>query len=168
MHGGTVMAHSEGPGMGSEFVLRLPVLVHAPAQVAPSFAKPATTPPRRVLVVDDNEDSASSLAKLLKMMGNHTRVAHDGLAAVTAAEEFRPDVVLLDIGLPGLNGYDACQRIRQQPWGKDTVMVALTGWGQEDDRRRSREVGFDHHLVKPLDYDALLMVLGSKTTEPVG
>jgi PAS domain S-box-containing protein len=168
MHGGTVTAHSEGPGMGSEFVVRLPILVSPPGPVAPSPAELSPAPPRRVLVVDDNEDSASSLAKLLRMTGNETRIAHDGLAAVTSAEEFRPDVVLLDIGLPLLNGYDACQRIRQQSWGKDIVMVALTGWGQEDDRRRSKAVGFDHHLVKPLDYAALMMVLSSKTSEPVG
>src|SRR5262249_8104745 len=115
----------------------------------------------------DNEDAASSLAALLKMTGNETEIAHDGLEAVQAAERFRPDLILLDIGLPKLNGFDVCQRIREQPWGKEIVMVALTGWGQEDDRRRSKEAGFDHHMVKPLDYGALMKLLSERIKAPV-
>src|SRR5262249_47579200 len=107
----------------------------------------------------DNRDSASSLAMLLSITGNETQTAHDGLEAVEAAEKFRPDVVLLDIGLPKLNGLAACRRIREQTWGKNVVMVALTGWGQDDDRRQSREAGFDHHMVKPVDYDAHMRLL---------
>ena len=98
---------------------------------------------------------------MLELMGNQIQKVHDGLAAVEAAESFRPDIILLDIGLPKLNGYDACGLIRQQPWSKGMVIVALTGWGQEEDRRRSREAGFDHHLVKPPDLEALLQLMGS-------
>ena len=103
---------------------------------------------------------------LLKITGNETHTAHDGLEAVEAAEQFRPDVVLLDIGLPKLNGYDAARRIREQPWGKDMVLVALTGWGQEEDRRKSKDAGFDRHMVKPVDLDALMTLLASLPSEP--
>ena len=96
---------------------------------------------------------------LLRITGNETYTAHDGLEAVEAAEKLRPDVILLDIGLPKLNGYDACRRIREQPWGKNMVLVALTGWGQDDDRRRSKDAGFDHHMVKPVEYTALMKLL---------
>ena len=115
--------------------------------------------PRRVLIVDDNRDAAESLAMLLDIAGHATHVAHDGLAAIEAAEAFRPQVVLLDIGLPKLSGHDAARRIRQQPWGRDMLLVALTGWGQDDDRRKSMETGFDHHLVKPIDLESLNAVL---------
>ena len=107
-----------------------------------------------------------SLGMMLKLMGNETRTAHDGLAAVEAAEEFRPDVILLDIGLPKLNGYEACRRIREQPWSKGMVIVALTGWGQDEDRRRSAEAGFDHHMVKPVEVDALEKVLATPNVRP--
>ena len=116
---------------------------------------------RRVLIVDDNADSAETLATLLQIGGNETRTAHDGLAAVAAAEAFRPEVALLDIGLPGLNGWDTARRIREQPWGKTMILVALTGWGQEEDRRKSKDAGFDHHMVKPVDIDALLKMLAA-------
>ncbi len=106
-------------------------------------------------MVDDNRDAATSLIMMLSLLGHDTRMAHDGGEAVELAEEFRPDLVLLDIGLPKLNGYDACRRIRQEPWGQGMVIVAATGWGQEEDRRRSREAGFDHHMVKPVDLAAL-------------
>jgi CheY-like chemotaxis protein len=143
--------------------VRLPILVektklHPPS--APKAIKPATAS-HRILVVDDNGDSAKSLARLLKITGNATHVAHDGLEAVDAAQQFRPDVVLLDIGLPRLNGFDACRRIREQPWGKNMVLVALTGWGQDEDRRKSKDAGFDHHMVKPVDYDVLMNLLAS-------
>ena len=110
-------------------------------------------------MVDDNHDSATSMCMMLDLMGNETHTAHDGLAAVEAAEEFRPDMILLDIGLPKLNGYDACRRIREQPWSKGMVIVALTGWGQDEDRRRSQEAGFDHHLVKPVDAAEIIRLL---------
>jgi CheY-like chemotaxis protein len=108
-------------------------------------------PKHRILVVDDNRDGAASLAMLLTVLGNDTRTAHDGLQGVELAEAFRPDLIVLDIGLPRLNGYEACRRLREKPWAKNTVIVAATGWGQEEDRRRSAEAGFDHHLVKPVD-----------------
>ncbi|HEX4826533.1 MAG TPA: response regulator [Candidatus Polarisedimenticolaceae bacterium] len=115
----------------------------------------------KFLVVDDNVDSAASLAMLLSIEGNETHTAHDGLEALEAAEKHRPEIVLMDIGLPKMNGFDTAQRIREQPWGKDMTLVALTGWGQEEDRRRSMDAGFDGHLVKPVDFDDLMTLLGS-------
>jgi len=161
MHGGSIEARSEGIGKGSEFIVRLPLPIEKPAvgQSAGTPGKEQPTAARRILIVDDNRDSTESLALLLKISGNVTRTAYDGLEAVEAAERFQPDVVLLDIGLPKLNGNDAARRIREQPWGKDMMLVALTGWGQEDDRRRSKEAGFDHHMVKPVDYSALMTLL---------
>ena len=163
MHDGTVEARSEGPGRGSEFVVRLPLLAERPeaAPQATPAAKERAAVARRMLVVDDNVDSAESLTMLLQVSGHETHTAHDGLEAVAVAERFRPEVVLLDIGLPRLNGYDAARRIREQPWGKDMVLIALTGWGQEADRRKSKEAGFDLHMVKPVDLDALVRLLGS-------
>jgi PAS domain S-box-containing protein len=163
MHGGAIDVHSDGPGRGSEFVVRLPVLAGAAEEpsrpVAP--ARAAAVARRRLLIVDDNEDGAESLAMLLAFHGHETHKAYDGVEAIAAAERLRPDVVLLDIGLPGLNGYEACRRIREQSWGKEIFLVALTGWGTDEDRQRSREAGFDTHMVKPVDYDALLDLLAS-------
>ena len=159
LHGGSVTARSDGPGRGSEFVVRLPA-VPTPAAVERDDATgPTVVPRRRILVVDDNVDGAGSLATMLDLMGNETRTAHDGLDAVAAAAAFRPDVILMDIGMPRLNGFDACRRIRAEEWGKDVVLVAQTGWGLEDDRRKSAEAGFDHHLVKPVDPTALMKLL---------
>jgi PAS domain S-box-containing protein len=161
MHGGTVDASSEGPGLGSTFVVRLPILVEmreATQLPAPTLGK-HTAGPRRILVVDDNTDSAETLAKLLRLTGHETWLAYDGLQAIEAAEQFRPDLVLLDIGLPRLNGFDACRRIREHVWGRDMVLVALTGWGQEGDRRKTKDAGFDHHMTKPVDYNALMHLL---------
>jgi PAS domain S-box-containing protein len=162
MHEGTVEARSEGLGRGSEFVVRLPILADAPAPaVAETVGADAPRARRRVLIVDDNRDGAESLALMLQFSGHETHVVHDGRDAVDAAERFAPDAVLLDIGLPTLNGYEVCRRIREQPWGKDLVLVAVTGWGQGEDRRRSREAGFDAHIVKPVDHEALLELLAS-------
>ena len=161
-HGGTVDVHSDGLGRGSEFAVRLPIVVETPKPLAPvtvSESTPAVG--RRILIVDDNEDGAESLAMLLQFGGHETQKAHDGVAALAAAERFRPDVVLLDIGLPRLNGHEVCRRIRQEPWGKDMVLVAFTGWGQEEDRQRSREAGFNTHMVKPVDHDLLEKLLAS-------
>src|SRR5262245_581519 len=119
-----------------------------------------------ILVVDDNKDAALSLSALLRIMGHATATASDGLEAITAAETFRPDVALLDIGLPKLNGYEACTRIREQPWGQGMVLIAVTGWGQEDDKRRSREAGFNFHLVKPVDPAALEKLLAGLLLTP--
>ena len=118
-------------------------------------------PARRILVVDDNRVSAVSLAILLQMTGNETRTAHDGLEAVEAAATFQPDVVLLDIGLPKLNGYEAARKIRDQSWGKNMVLVAVTGWGQDEDRQKSRDAGFNGHMVKPVDHAELMNLLQS-------
>jgi CheY-like chemotaxis protein len=115
------------------------------------------------LIVDDNRDSADSLGSMLRIMGNDTRIAYDGEAAVEAATAFRPDLILLDIGLPKLNGYEVCRRIRDQPWGKGMVLIALTGWGQEDDIRRSQQAGFDHHMVKPVEPNALTKLLARQS-----
>jgi PAS domain S-box-containing protein len=160
MHDGSIEAHSAGLGHGSEFIVRLPITAEgetAPPQVI--RAEPAKDKPRRILVVDDNRDSATSLAVLLKLSGNETHTAFDGQEALQAAETFRPDLVLLDIGLPKLNGYEVARRLRKEAWGKSMVLVALTGWGQEEDRQKSKAVGFDGHLVKPVAYDALLKLL---------
>ena len=161
MHGGTVTARSEGRGLGSEFEVRLPVLEAAPDVLEPEPREAAETGARRILVVDDNRDSADSIATLLQLSGHRTFMAHDGLAAVEEAERLRPDVVLLDVGLPKMSGIDACKRIRSHAWGKAIVIVALTGWGQDNDRRNTREAGFDAHLVKPVDYGDLLQLLSA-------
>src|SRR5581483_629934 len=162
LHGGTVAAHSPGPGHGSTFTVRLPVALTAargpdhPAEAAEPVPRVAAL---RILVVDDNRDAAASLGMLLRLMGNDVRTAHDGEEAVARADEFRPDVVLLDIGLPKLNGYEAARRLRDRPWGRRAVLIATTGWGQDQDRHRSRDAGFDHHLVKPVDPADLLRLL---------
>jgi CheY-like chemotaxis protein len=117
---------------------------------------------RRILIADDNRDFALSLAVMLKLMGNVTQTAHDGLEAVEAAAAFHPDVILLDIGMPRLNGYDAARRIRSEPWGKSILMVAITGWGQDEDMRQSHEAGFDHHLVKPVEPATLEKLLANR------
>jgi PAS domain S-box-containing protein len=161
MHGGSVQAESAGEGKGAEFVVRLPI--HEPRPAASPEPAPAREPSaaRRILVVDDNHDSAESLAMLLSITGNQTSTAHDGAEALDAAARHRPDVVLLDIGLPTLNGYEVCRRIREEPWGKEMVLIALTGWGQDEDRRKSQEAGFDGHLVKPVNYPALMALLAT-------
>jgi PAS domain S-box-containing protein len=165
MHGGTVEVHSDGLGHGSEFVVRLPALEEAsPPRPRPAAGKAAPAPGHRILIVDDNEDGAESLAMMLQLGGHETHTAHDGLDAVAAAERLRPHAVLLDIGLPGLNGYEVCRRIRENPWGKDLVLVAVTGWGQEADRARSRDAGFDAHIVKPVDPEALMKLLSDLPT----
>jgi CheY-like chemotaxis protein len=162
LQGGTVEAFSDGLGRGSEFVVRLPAVGEAAASVSrPASGEAAPGMRRRVLIVDDNEDGAASLALLLELGGHETYKAHDGEQALEVAEQRRPDAILLDIGLPGMNGYEVCRRLRQQPWGKDAFLVALTGWGQEEDRQRSEEAGFDEHMVKPADHDVLMNLLAS-------
>jgi CheY-like chemotaxis protein len=163
MHGGDVEARSEGPGRGAQFTVRLPrAAVVAPP--APS-AEPLPAPPphavsRRVLVADDNRDAAESLSMLLRLMGNDVRTVHDGIKAVEEAAVFRPDVILLDIGMPRLNGYEAAKLIREQQWSTGTMIVALTGWGQEEDKRRALDAGFDRHFTKPLDPAQLQKLIG--------
>jgi CheY-like chemotaxis protein len=158
LHHGTIEAHSSGPGMGTEFIVRLPVLDVRPA-VSPTDVPPAEKPvagsKHRILVVDDNVDSAQSLGLLLTRLGHEIQIAHDGLEAVQAAGVFHPQVVLLDIGLPKMNGYEAAREIRRQPGGNNVILIALTGWGHEEDKRRAVEAGFDHHITKPVDVRAL-------------
>ena len=169
MHDGTVEAHSGGANQGSEFVVRLPIAASGVRIEEPSAnpkSEVGNSGSRRILVVDDNRDSAVSLAMLLKLTGHETHTAFDGLEAVEAAGTFRPDVVLLDIGLPKLNGYDACRKIREQPWGKGMVLIALTGWGQDEDRRKSLEAGFSGHLVKPVELDILTNLLAELLPTP--
>lgn len=123
--------------------------------------KPTSQAPLRILVVDDNIDAAKMLGLVVKVLGNSVRLAHDGRDAIVAAEEFRPDLILMDIGMPHMNGYEAVRHLRAQSWGKDLYIVALTGWGQEEDRRKSKEAGFNQHLVKPVDPAELQRLLGS-------
>ncbi|HEV8577921.1 MAG TPA: PAS domain S-box protein [Thermoanaerobaculia bacterium] len=169
LHGGGIEAHSEGPGRGSEFIVRLPVVAEKgmpEAATRREADEPRVMSKRRLLIVDDLKDTADSLAMLLNMKGHDVHTAYDGEEAIAAAAKLRPEVVLLDIGMPKLNGYDACRHIREQSWGEGVFIVALTGWGQEDDRRATEEAGFDHHMVKPVDPAALLQLLASLPAEP--
>ena len=167
MHGGSVRAISAGIGQGSEFILHLPIsgnpMSHS-SNHSPHTSTDMNT--RRILVVDDNEDSALSLSLLFEITGDQTHTVHDGAAAVSAAESFHPDIILLDIGLPKMDGYEAAKAIRQQPWGQDMIIVALTGWGQQEDRRKSKAAGFNAHLVKPVDHDQLLQQLTELSEKP--
>jgi signal transduction histidine kinase len=159
MHRGTVTAHSEGIGHGSEFVIRLPRIIDQGVTIVDGMTRPDPGKPaqrgRRILVADDNRDALESLATLLQINGHEVHTAADGAIAIELAAQLRPEVALLDLGMPRFDGYEVARRIRAEAWGKQTVLVALTGWGQDEDRRRSREAGFDSHLVKPLDLDAL-------------
>jgi CheY-like chemotaxis protein len=167
MHGGSVEARSAGPGQGSEFIVRLPAVVGLLSDPPKCHdATPLAANQRRILVIDDNETAAHVLAMLLKALGNEVRTAFDGLTGIEMAREFRPDIILLDIGMPKLNGYETARRIREQIWGKSMVLAALTGWGQEEDKRRTREAGFDHHFVKPIEPEVLHKLLAEY--EPKG
>jgi PAS domain S-box-containing protein len=169
LQGGTVEAHSAGPGEGSEFIVRLPALA-AGAPRRPPATRPGdrASPGRRVLVVEDNVDAATSLATLLEIMGHEVRLAHDGEQGVAAAEEIRPDLILMDLGLPRIDGCEATRRIRARPWGHEPFITALTGWGSEDDKRRTCEAGFDRHLVKPVDIGELKDLVAGISAEPRG
>jgi CheY-like chemotaxis protein len=160
LHGGTVEAHSDGVNRGSEFVVRLPAAAVEPATMVNGGPAAVARPPLRVLVVDDNVDAAESLAAVLRTAGHTVRTAHNGPAAIGAAAGMRPDAVLLDIGLPGMDGYEVARAVRRGPAG-GAVLIAVTGYGHEDDRRRSKEAGFDHHLVKPVDPAELLDLLAA-------
>jgi CheY-like chemotaxis protein len=161
LHGGSIEASSEGYGRGSEFVVHLPLAQSAgSAQLENMDTRSAGDGGgHRILVVDDNCDAADSLAMILQIRGNDTRTAYDGLAALDVAAAFRPDVVLLDIGMPKLNGYDTARRLRTQPWGRNITLIALTGWGQDEDRQQSQAAGFNFHLVKPIEPAALEKLL---------
>lgn len=180
MHGGSVAVFSDGRGKGATFTVRLPAEQSAVERVvrslegqSPVLSPHAIEPPalvgssqRRVLVVDDNTDAALALTQVLTLSGNRTQVVHDGPEAIEAARQFRPDVVLLDIGLPSMTGHDVCRAICAEALDEKPLMVAVTGWGQDHDRQRSAEAGFDHHLVKPIDYDALTRLLEALPSAP--
>ncbi|HSJ98821.1 MAG TPA: ATP-binding protein [Myxococcota bacterium] len=165
MHGGRVEARSGGPGAGSEFVVTLPLAPSTAragaAESERADARPAMNAPRRVLVVDDNQDAGESLEMLLRVLGVESRVVHDGESALATLRAFRPEMVLLDLGMPGMDGYEVVRRIRERPEDGEPVVIALTGWGQPEDRRRTREAGFDHHLVKPVGLDVLQSLLAA-------
>ena len=166
LHGGRVEAKSAGTGRGSEFIVRLPILVNivaASRRPSQSNGRAEDKLDARILIADDNKDSAESLAMLLQLRGADVRTVHDGLEAVETAEVFQPDLVLLDIGMPKLNGYDAARRIRETPWAAKATIVAMTGWGQPDDKRRAADAGFDHHLTKPIEPKLLDDVLAQLT-----
>ena len=170
MHGGSVEAFSDGPGRGSEFVVQVPVS-EAPRQEPPGNGVAEGTPhhaSRRILVVDDNVDAAESLALILKLQGDEVRTAHDGPAALEVARAFQPEVILLDIGLPGMSGYEVARTLREEPPFEEALVVAMTGYGQDEDRRRSQESGFDHHLVKPVQPDALYKLLADANVLAAG
>ena len=160
-HGGTLTARSAGSGRGSEFMVRLPILTQQPLVRSPTplLPRPAPVSLPRLLLVDDSLDAVESLAALLSQAGYEVRTAHDGVSALAEAAAYRPDVILLDIGLPGLSGLDVCRTIRAEPWGKGMLVIALTGWGQHDDRLRTSQAGFDGHLLKPVDYAVLTKLL---------
>ena len=160
MHGGRITAASGGPGLGSTFEIRLPIAAEVEASIRAIGVKDELPVSRlRMLVVDDNRDSVDSLATLLRLMGNDVHMAFDGVEAVHAAHTYKPDVMLLDVGLPLRNGYEVARLIRGEAWGRNMVLIALTGWGQEQVRKQSREAGFDHHLVKPVDPKALMALV---------
>jgi len=171
LHGGHVEAHSAGPGHGARFTVHLPLPGDAP-NASPSGDDDTATPdPRRarILVADDNRDAASSLATLLTLDGHDVRIANDGARALVEAEAFRPHIALLDIGMPKHNGYDVARAIRAADWGRSMVLVAVTGWGQSEDKRRAKEAGFDHHFTKPLDLDVLgAFVTDALARQPAG
>ncbi len=169
MHGGEISAHSDGEGRGTRFEVELPVATGAVCPLEIRIHRhgiaPQSATPRRVVLIDDNEDAAESLAKVLAMHGHQVRTAYDGEQGLALVEQLRPHLVLCDIGMPRLNGFETARRIRNEPWGEELVLVALTGWGQFDDRQRSAAAGFDLHLVKPVDTDVLLQLLdGVQTT----
>ncbi len=162
LHGGSVTARSDGAGQGATFVVRMPVVTEPGAETAPSPGRETAADPcpsRKILVADDNDDAAESLAMLLRTLGHQAVTANDGLEALEFAQTGEFDLALLDIGMPRLNGYDLAAQIREQPWGRDILLVALTGWGQESDKRRALESGFNNPLPKPVDAEQLIAIL---------
>jgi signal transduction histidine kinase len=163
MHGGTVTAHSEGPGRGTEFTVRIPALATQKVGGSPINAPGPIVigEPRRILVADDNRDAAESLELQLQLAGHDVRIVHDGVQALAVANDFKPHIVLLDLGMPKMDGYETARTIRRHSWGKSVALIALTGWGQPQDRERTAEAGFDLHLVKPVHEAQLFEALGS-------
>jgi signal transduction histidine kinase len=170
MHGGSVTAHSDGPGRGTAFTIRLPALA-AQKVVASLVSAPepiVVVEPRRILVADDNHDAAESLTLQLQLAGHEVRTAHDGVEALAVAKEFTPHIVVLDLGMPKMDGYETARMMRLSSWGKSAVLIALTGWGQQQDRRRTAEAGFDLHLVKPVSESQLFQALASTSRDRRG
>ena len=162
LHGGSVEARSDGLGHGSEFLVRLPLASSGARTERPpdrNVLSPSPSRRYRILVADDNEDAVTTLALLLRHLGHDVRTAENGAQAVAVATTFQPEVALLDVGMPELDGHEACRRIRAQPGGDTMVLVAVSGWGQDEDKRRARDAGFQHHLVKPVDPAALAALL---------
>ena len=170
MHGGRIEARSDGVGKGAEFVARLPIVNVAPRIQSTTDSardRSASVQTCRILVADDNRDAAESMSTVLRLMGNEVRTVHDGEQAVEEAAAFRPDMVLLDIGMPRLNGYDAARRIRAERWGKSIMVVAMTGWGQDEDKRLASEAGFDRHFTKPVNpADLEQLIAGLRSGSP--
>jgi CheY-like chemotaxis protein len=167
LHGGEIVARSEGTGHGSEFEIRLPRLdLDLPAPSPGQLGAGAASRKRSIVVVDDNDDAASSMAMLLRLMGHEVSVEHDGESALRRIEDERPDIILLDIGLPGMSGYAVAERLRKTPAGRAAKLYALTGYGQDEDRRRSAEAGFDGHLVKPVLPGDLFALIESTPAAP--
>lgn len=164
MHGGTVDAYSEGPGKGSEFVIRLPVLSNDGTRdpVPLSQQEGADGRKLQVLVVDDNQDAADSLTALLELDGFDARAVYDGASAIAAVEAQAPDMIIMDLGMPGMDGYETARAIRQIAGAERILLLALTGWGQGDARRRTAEAGFDHHLVKPVELEQIVRLAGAR------
>jgi CheY-like chemotaxis protein len=158
MHGGTVEARSDGPGLGSEFIVKLPLMTETHVSSVAS-RRVDSLPARRILIVDDSRDGGESLAILLRVLGAEVALAHSGRDALDCVESFKPEVVLLDIGMPGMDGYEVARRIRSNPANRRLSLIALTGWGQDEDRKRSVAAGFNHHLVKPADIEQLRQLL---------
>ncbi len=164
MHGGSVDAYSAGPGQGSEFIVRLPVLDAGATRQPVPLAQQAGHDGRKmqVLVVDDNQDAADSLAALLEIDGFDVRAVYEGMAAIAAVEQQQPDMIIMDLGMPGMDGYETARAIRQRPGAERILLLALTGWGQSDARRRTTEAGFDHHLVKPVELEQIIRLAGAR------
>jgi CheY-like chemotaxis protein len=165
-HGGTIRAESRGLGKGTRFIVLLPVMTNPAISV---HAKPETLPTGtyRIMIVDDNEDAALTLAILLRMLGHDVKAVFDGSDALNEGQVFQPQIILMDLGMPGMNGIEAAKKIRQLEWGKAVFLVAVTGWGQDEDKRKTREAGFNHHLVKPIrlgDVQNLLARYEAETT----
>jgi CheY-like chemotaxis protein len=167
LHGGRIEARSAGKDRGSEFIVRLPARTPPTVITEKAESRAATQVHRRILIADDNEDAAMSLGMLLESWGHATRTVHDGLAALKEAEAFRPDVLILDLDMPKLDGFSVARMVKAQPWAAETMLIALTGWAQEADREHGRAAGFHHHLIKPVAPDALQAVLlGAEGAKP--
>lgn len=166
LHGGAITATSEGLGKGSEFTVRLPA-ARRPAPTIPEPTKPIEVKGKaQILVVDDNVDTVRGMAILLNLAGHEVVAAHDGPAAIEVARTCRPQIILLDLGLPGMSGYEVARRLRQEQASRDALIIAVSGYGQEEDRHRTRAAGFDHHLIKPISYDELFTLFAPDPKRP--